>query len=278
MIAVVTDSTAYLGAAETAVQGIAVVTLRVAYDGRIIEDRTPIDTAVVADALRGGATTSRPAPQLFADAYGQAAAQGATGVVSVHLSGELSGTVDSALVSAREAPIPVEVIDSRSIAMGLGFPVLAAAQAAGRGAALAEVASAARRCADLTRTFFYVDTLEHLRRSGRIGAAANLVGSALAIKPLMRLGDGPLTVLEKVRTASRAIARLEDLAVEAAADTPVNVAVQHLMAAARADALAERLSARLPGLVRMMVVEVGPALGAHVGPGLLGVTISPVTG
>ncbi|GAA4582121.1 DegV family protein [Planotetraspora phitsanulokensis] len=277
MIAVVTDSTAYLGEAEAARQGIAVVTLRVAYDGQIIEDRTPIDTSAVADALRGGATTSRPSPQLFTDVYGEAAAQGATGIVSVHLSGELSGTVDSALVSAREAPIPVEVIDSRSIAMGLGFPVLAAAQAARRGAALADVVSAARRCADVTRTFFYVDTLEHLRRSGRIGAAANLVGSALAIKPLMRLGDGPITVVEKVRTAGRAIARLEDLAVEVAADEPVNVAVQHLMASARAGALAESLSARLPGLVRMMVVEVGPALGAHVGPGLLGVTVSTAT-
>jgi DegV family protein with EDD domain len=275
MIAVVTDSTAYLGEAEAVRWDVAVVPLQVAYDDQILEDRTPIDAAAVASALRGRATTSRPSPQVFADAYEQAAARGATGVVSIHLSGDMSGTVDSALIAARDAPIPVEVIDSRSVAMGLGFPVLAAAQAAQRGAALAEVVSAARRCADVTRTFFYVDTLEHLRRSGRIGAAANLVGSALAIKPLMHLGDGAITVLEKVRTAGRAIARLEDLAVGAATDGPVNVAVQHLMASARADALAESLSTRLPKLASMMVVEVGPALGAHVGPGLLGVTISP---
>ncbi|MCT9932954.1 DegV family protein [Planotetraspora sp. A-T 1434] len=276
-VAVVTDSTAYLDESETARWGITVVPLQAVVGERTFDDMTPIDAAALASALRDRSpiTTSRPAPGHFAGAYETAAARGASGVVSIHLSGEMSGTVDSARIAARDAPIPVEVIDSRSIAMGLGFPVLAAAQAARTGAPLADVASAARRCADAARTFFYVDTLDYLRRGGRIGAIRNLVGSALAIKPLMHLGDGTITLLEKVRTASRAIARLEGLAVEAAGEEPVNVAVQHLMAAGRAEALAESLTARLPKLVRMTVVEVGPVLGVHTGPGTLGVTISP---
>ncbi|WP_245764736.1 DegV family protein [Nonomuraea jiangxiensis] len=221
-----------------------------------------------------GATTSRPSPARFAACYASLAAAGATGIVSIHLSREMSGTVESARAAAREAPVPVEVIDSRSIAMGLGYPVLAAARAAAEGASLQAVASAARRRAGTTRTFFYVDTLEFLRRSGRIGTAASLVGSALMIKPLLHIVDGRILLLEKVRTASRAIARLEDLAVEAAGERSVAVAVQHLGARERAEALAERLPKRIPGLAEVQVVEVGAVIGIHVGPGMLGLTIT----
>ncbi|MEV0382293.1 DegV family protein [Nonomuraea sp. NPDC050643] len=221
------------------------------------------------------ATTSRPSPASFASCYAALAAAGATGIVSIHLSGELSGTIESARAAAGDAAVPVEVIDSRSIAMGLGYPVLAAARAAARGASLEAVTSAARRSIETTRTFFYVDTLDYLRRSGRIGTAASLVGSALMIKPLLHIVDGRISLLEKVRTASRAIARLEDLAVRAAGEGPVEVAVQHLGARDRAEALAERLSKRVTGLVELRVVEVGAVIGAHVGPGMLGLTVTP---
>ncbi|MGN9838013.1 DegV family protein [Nonomuraea sp. H19] len=220
-------------------------------------------------------TTSRPAPAGFASCYSSLAAAGATGVVSIHLSAEMSGTIESARAAARDAPVPVEVIDSRSIAMGIGYPVLAAARIAASGASLEAVTLAARRCAEATRTFFYVDTLEYLRRGGRIGAAASLFGSALMIKPLLHIVDGQISLLEKVRTSARAIARLEDLAVRAAGERPVEVAVQHLAARARAEALAERLPKRIAGLVESRVVEVGPVIGAHVGPGMLGLTVTP---
>ncbi|MEV5324913.1 DegV family protein [Nonomuraea sp. N2-4H] len=221
------------------------------------------------------ATTSRPSPASFASCYSALAAAGATAIVSIHLSGEMSGTIESARAAAREAPVPVAVIDSRSIAMGLGYPVLAAARAAAGGAPMEEVVSAANRCISATRSFFYVDTLDYLRRSGRIGTAASLVGSALMIKPLLHITSGRISLLEKVRTASRAIARLEDLAVEAAGDRPVNVAVQHLGARERAEGLAERLSKRVPGLGELRVVEVGAVIGVHVGPGMLGLTVTP---
>ncbi|MGC5011496.1 DegV family protein [Streptosporangium sp. DT93] len=276
-VAVVTDSTAYLPPQEVSGLGITVVPLQVVVGGRPFDDIAQIDGVSVGEALREWVpvTTSRPAPRRFTEAYAKAAADGASAVVSVHLSSEMSGTVEAARAGAEDSPIPVEVVDSRSIAMGLGFPVLAAAGAAAAGATRSEVADAARRTAESARSFFYVDTLEYLRRGGRIGAAAGLLGSALMIKPILHISDGTISPLEKVRTAARAIGRLEDLAVAAAGGAPVEIAVQHLGAAARAETLAARLSRRLPTLARLVVVEVGPVIGAHVGPGMLGITVSP---
>ncbi|WP_214414312.1 DegV family protein [Sphaerisporangium fuscum] len=279
-VAVVTDSTAYLDPEETERLGVIVIPLQVVVGGRTLDDVVQIDAEGVATALRewSPVSTSRPAPQRFADAYELAAARGAVGVVSVHLSGAMSGTVDSARMAARDAMIPVEVVDSGSLAMGLGFPVLAAAEAARRGGTRTDVAAAARACAEATKSFFYVDTLEHLRRGGRLGAAATLLGSALAIKPLLHITDGVIAPLEKVRTTGRAIARLEDLAVRAAGERPVDVAVHHLVAAARAHTLADHLRRRIPHLERLRVVEVGPVVGVHVGPGMLGITLTPSLG
>ncbi|MGI5491634.1 DegV family protein [Microtetraspora malaysiensis] len=276
-VAVVTDSTAYLDASVVAALGVTVVPLQVVIDGREYADTADPAVVGVAEALREHAsvTTSQPAPQRFAAAYAEAAAGGADSVVSVHLSGSLSGTVEAARLAAKESPVPVEVVDSGSVGMGLGFPVLSAAEAARLGSPLTDVASTAKASAAATRSIFYVDTLEYLRRGGRIGAAAGLLGSALAIKPLLDLANGTITVLEKVRTANRAIARLVDLAVEAAGAGEVRVAVQHLGAAERAGALVDALAPRLPMTSRPLLVEVGAVIGAHVGPGLLAVTIAP---
>jgi DegV family protein with EDD domain len=262
-VAVVTDSTAYL----PEVPGVTVVPIQV-----ISGDQTWDEPAFTGNFTT--ATTSRPAPERFATCYAALAEGGADAVVSIHLSGELSGTADSARAAARDAPLPVTVVDSRSIGMGLGFPVLAAARAAASGADASAVADAALACTARTRTFFYVDTLDHLRRGGRIGAAASLVGSALMIKPLLHITDGHIALLEKVRTSSRALARLEDLAVQEAGEASVEIAVQHLAALERAETLAGNLGKRVPGAVDVRVVEVGAAIGVHVGPGTLGITVS----
>jgi DegV family protein with EDD domain len=124
-------------------------------------------------------------------------------------------------------------------------------------------------------TLFYVDTMEYLRRGGRIGAAAALVGSALAVKPLLKVENGRIVPLEKVRTASRARSRLEDLAVGRAAGQPVDIAVHHLANSDRAQSLAEHLRARVPGLRSLYVSEVSAVVGAHVGPGMLAVIVAP---
>ncbi len=276
VVAVVTDSTAYLPDGLAEQHAIVVVPLHVAlggWSGQESLEVAPSDVAAALGARRVQVTTSRPTPGQFASAY---RATGAKTIVSVHLSSALSGTTDSARLAAadvKDEGIDVRVVDSRSVAMGLGFPVLAAALAAGEGADVDAVEAAARAAVDATRAFFYVDTLEHLRRGGRVTAASALVGTALAVKPLLGVRDGEIVLLEKVRTFSKALARLVELVCEAAGDAPVDVAVHHLAAPARAALLAEQLRAAVPGLGASYLSEVGAVVGAHVGPGMLAVAV-----
>lgn len=276
-VAIVTDSTAYLPTSVVQEHGIRVVPLQVVIGGTSYDEGSGVSPATVAEALRAWTpvSTSRPGPFAFLTAYERAAEEGYTGVVSLHLSSDMSGTYESAVLGARDAPVPVRVVDSRSLGMGLGFAVVTAAELAATGSGLDDVTAAAEKRAAGAGTVFYVDTLEYLRRGGRIGAAAAFLGSALAIKPLLHLVDGHIEPLEKVRTAARAIARLEELAVERAGDGPVEVAVHHLANPDRAAALAERLRGRLPGLGQLHLSEVGAVVGAHVGPGMLAVVVSP---
>src|ERR671928_1240813 len=206
-VAVVTDSTAYLPTEAVERYGIEVVPLYVVLAGRSGEEGRDIGPADVARTLsvRGQhVSTSRPTPGDFVAAYRRCLASGADQLVSVHLSAELSGTWDAArLAAAQVGEHVVRVIDSRSTAMGTGFAVLAAARAAAEGADVGAVADAARETAAATRTLFVVDTLEHLRRGGRIGAAAAVFGTALAVKPVLHVEDGMVVPLEKVRTSAR---------------------------------------------------------------------------
>lgn len=277
-VAVVTDSTAYLPADLIEQWGIQVVPLQIVLGTRTGDEGVDVLPAQVAAALaerRSAVTTSRPAPARFVEAYRSA---GAAQVVSLHLSGQLSGTVDDARAAAREVAgegIEVAVVDTRTIAMGLGFAVLAAAQAAADGGTSEQVQARATQVAESTSTYFYVDTLEFLRRGGRIGAAAALVGTALAVKPLLRMTDGHIAPLEKVRTVSKALARLEQLVIDRAGEREVDIAVHHLVAPERAQDMAQRLRARVPRLRQLFVTEVGAVVGAHVGPGLIGVVVCP---
>jgi DegV family protein with EDD domain len=166
-------------------------------------------------------------------------------------------------------------VDTAMVAMALGFSVLSAAEAAEAGGSADEIVAAAEKRASDTSAYFYVDTLDYLRRGGRIGAAQALLGSALAVKPLLQLAEGRIQLMEKVRTASKAVARLEEIVVERAGARRVDIAVHHLATADRAALLAERLRARVPGLDDLMVSEVGAVIGAHTGPGLLGAVVSP---
>ncbi|MBH5334803.1 DegV family protein [Streptomyces pactum] len=276
-VAIVTDSTAYLPQQAMERHRITSVPLTVVFGGRALEEGTEISAPSVAQALqkRKPVTTSRPSPEMFAAAYRSAADAGAAGIVSLHLSAELSGTYDAAVLAARDAPVPVRVVDSGMVAMALGFCALAAAETAESGGTLDETVAAAVERAEGTTAYFYVDTLDYLRRGGRIGAAQALFGSALAVKPLLQLDAGRIELREKVRTASKAIARLEEIAVERAGAGPVDIAVHHLAAGERAAALADRLRARVPGLKELYLSEVGAVIGAHTGPGLLGAVVSP---
>jgi DegV family protein with EDD domain len=276
-IAVVTDSTAYLPDVLAGSSGLTVVPLTVVIGGAQRREGVDVRPAEVAEALlaRRAVATSRPSPAAFVAEYRRLLDAGASGVVSVHLSAELSGTCHSARLAAGEVGAQVTVVDSRSTGMGLGFPALAAASAAVAGADLEGVRAAALTAIESTTTLFYVDTLEFLRRGGRIGAASALLGTALSVKPILRLSEAGIVVQEKVRTASRALARLVDLAVEAAGEAPVfDLAVHHLAAPQRAASLVAALAERLGDRVRETVcTEVGAAVGAHVGPGLACVVV-----
>ena len=277
-IAIVTDSTAYLPAGRAEQWGIAVVPVQVIIGGEAYDEGGGVSSETVAEALRAWrpVTTSRPTPNAFLDIYNRAADLGASGLVSVHLSAEMSGTVGSAELAAKEARLPVIVLDSRTLGMAMGYAVLAGAAVAADGGTMVEVATEITRRCQRASAFFYLDTLEYLRRGGRIGAAAALLGSALSVKPLLHLVDGHIAPLEKVRTTSRALARLEEIAISAAGGAPVDLAVHHLASPVRAEALAERLAARVPGLRELQVSEVGAVVGAHVGPGMLAVAVSPL--
>jgi DegV family protein with EDD domain len=274
-VAVVTDSTAYLPAGVAEHLGVRVVPLQVIVGGAVRAEGADIGPAELAAALSAGepVSTSRPSPSLFAAAYRDAFAAGAGSIVSVQLSGAMSGTVDAARLAASEVGGDVRVLDSGSVGMAMGFAVIAAAEAAAAGADADAAVAAAQRTLAATRAFFYVDTLEFLRRGGRIGAAAALVGSALGVKPLLCVRDGRIEPLERVRTASRALIRLEELVVEAAGDGPGGVAIHHLASPVRAAGLAQALDVRVPKLDELVTTEVGAVVGAHTGPGMLAVVV-----
>lgn len=278
----VTDSTATLPGSRVEEHGITVVPLQVVIAGHSYDDGIDPRASAeeVAAALRDfrPVSTSRPSPSVMADLYRKLAVDGAEEIVSVHVSSQVSGTYDSAVIAAEESPVPVHAVDSCQIGAGTGYAALAAALAATTGADGAAAAEAARRRARATTSLFYVATLEYLRRGGRVGAAAALLGSALAVKPILTINQGRVSPLEKVRTAGRAVARLEELAVASAGERPAAVTVSHLAAHDQALALAERLQHRLGDQVEdgeVRVHQVPAVLGAHVGPGLLGVTVSP---
>lgn len=281
-VVLVTDSTASLSAEAVAGHGITVVPLQVVI-GATSYDESGGDDCVtpqmLADALRAWTpvSTSRPNPEAILETYEKLAADGADSIVSVHISAELSGTFESAQLAARRSSVPVTLVDSRQVGMGTGYAVLAAAEAIAAGADAPTAGAAARTRAAQTTSLFYVDTLEYLRRGGRMGAAAALLGSALAVKPILKVEEGRIGPFEKVRTSAKALSRLEELAVEAAGDADVDVAVAHLASPDRAADLASRLSKRLEkglGEREVSLGEIGAVLGAHVGPGMVAVAVS----
>jgi DegV family protein with EDD domain len=296
-VAVVTDSTASLPAAVVAERGIRVVPLQVVIGAQVYDEvlvagaqggsspgsslgATP---AMVAEALREfrPVSTSRPTPSALLEVYERAASEGATEIVSIHLSGEMSGTYESAQLAARDASVPVHAVDSRQVGVATGYAALTAADVVAAGGSALEAVEAAHARADSATSLFYVDTLEYLRRGGRIGAAAALFGGALSVKPLLKIEDGRVANLEKVRTAGKALNRLEALVLEAAGDAQVDVCVAHLASPDRAGQLAERLGEELAENLcgrDVWCTEVGAVLGAHVGPGMVAVCVAPLLG
>jgi DegV family protein with EDD domain len=275
-IGLVTDSTSSLPSTLATQWGITVVPLQIQIGEHLrAEPSVPRDMLIRALGENIEVATAPPDPAGFAWAYQDLANRGADEVVSVHISGQQSETAEVARQAAEKSPVPVHVVDSGTAGMSLGYAVLAAARVAGAGGGARRVMDCLARRLESASELIYVDTLEYLRKGGRIGAATALLGSTLSLKPLLTILNGQVAPLERVLGAERALRRLVDAAVRKAGDHQVDVAVEHFGAKARADRVFARLRQRIPKTRELTFLEVSATIGIHVGPGAVGITISP---
>ena len=278
-VAVVTDSTCDLPHALVEEVGLRVVPLSVAFGDQTLIAGVELSTEAFHARLAASEvlpTTSQPAPAWFEEAYADCADDGFTHVVSLHCSAALSGTVALARDRARQAPVDVEVVDSRLVGGALGQAALAAHRVAQAGGSVTEVVAAAERVRTASLSLIVVDTLDHLRRGGRLTGAQAAIGTALKVKPILHVtSQGRVEVRERTRTWHRAIERIVDLAAEAAGGRPVDVTVTHALAPERA----AQLWVALEGAVQIrgrLETLIGPVVGTHVGPGAVGLVVVPV--
>ncbi|QRP44560.1 DegV family protein [Amycolatopsis sp. FDAARGOS 1241] len=273
-IAVVTDSTSCLPDKIAARWGIDVVQVQL-HVGNLMDDEHRFDRADLIAAMKSGqnVSTSPPDPGAFFWTYQDAAARGAAAIVSLHISGRLSETVQAAREAAQQVRIPVHIIDSGTASMSLGYAAVSAARVAAAGGQLVRVLEAAERRVRSATELIYVDTLEYLRRTGRVGAAQSLVGTAFSIKPLLTVRNGEVSPLARVPGTKRAMNRLVDLAVKAAGDQRVDIAVTRF--GSDETEVVRRLKERIPGITEVVAGDASTVIGAHVGPGALSITVSP---
>lgn len=276
-VAIVTDSTACLPPRVAEDLRVTVVQIQVKVGDRF-DDESRIGIPELVHAMRNQLpyATSPPDPGAFFWTYSDLAAAGVEAIVSLHVSSRLSGTFEAACQAAAQVRVPVHVVDTGTCGMSIGYAVMAAAAAADQGGDARQVLGAAQHRYRNGTELIYVDTLEYLRRGGRIGAAAAMLGSALSMKPLLTMVEGQISPLDKVMGADRAIRKMVDIASRRAGRAQVDVAVEHFDAAERAQALLQLIRKKIPGARQLMLTQVSSAIGAHVGPGALGITVSPV--
>ena len=274
-VRIVTDSTCDLPLKKCAELGISVVPLNLHFGDVVYRDQYDLDSDQFLRLLSKSPElpkTTQPAPARFEETYLRLGSDGSS-IVSIHLSSKLSGTMHSAEIArdAVRARCVVEVVDSRSASLGLGLIVLAAAEMANAGASAHDIASHVRRLASNVHILFFVDTLEYLQRGGRIGRARALLGTLLNIRPVLKLEDGEVHPVEKVRTRSKGIDRLVEF-VELFPELE-SLAIVHSNAFADVETLLRRLEPMYPR-ERITVSQYGPVIGTHAGPGGLGVVVS----
>jgi DegV family protein with EDD domain len=277
-VAVVSDTTAYLPASVVEANRIHIVSLYVVFGGeRTVPEAEITDYAAFFEELRSVEqlpTTSQPSVGDFIAAYEPLLAAG-DDVVSIHISAGLSGTDGAARQAAEQLERDgkggerVHVVDSATAAGGLGLLALTAARARDRGASIDDVLAEVAGARESLKMWFAIDTLEFLKRSGRIGAASAWLGSTLKIKPILTV-ESEMTPVERVRTSKRAFERMVDYAKQRESSGADAWVVQHIQAPDQAAALAERCR-EVFGHDAVFTSEIGPVLAAHTGPGLLGV-------
>ncbi len=275
-VAVVTDSAASLPDPVAQRWGIGVVPLQIIVDGVGRPEGGPGSTEQVVADLEAGVviTTSQPTGGDFADAYARAAAAGAEAIVSIHISGELSGTVNGAKIAAQEAPIPVTVVDTRTLAMAAGFSAMAAAAAAADGASADDVAAAALTAAESSICVFTVATLDYLRRGGRVSGPLAALGNALSIRPVLEIRDGEVALIERVRTTAKARDLVVQIAEKRAAELAnPGLSLMGLGEQSYADDAASMIEYRQPHTGIVIRTPVSAVLAAHTGPGTLAAAV-----
>jgi DegV family protein with EDD domain len=270
---IITDSTAYIPAPLVQQHGIHVVPLTLVWGNETFHDGTEITPPEFYKRLKTAKvmpSTSQTTPEEFKKEFAPIIAAGDS-ILAILISSQLSGTVDSAVQAKAEFPnAHIEIIDTLTTAMALGYCTLAAARAVKDGAGLADAAAVARRAVDSSGVIFVVDTLEFLRRGGRIGGAAAFVGTALNMKPLLTVKDGKVDALEKVRTKGKATARMLDIVEERIGSRrPLRIASLQAAAEEEAKALLETAGKRFSP-DESVFSEVSPVIGTHVGPGTIG--------
>jgi len=271
-IRVVTDSSCDLPSALVDAHGISVVPLTIRFGDEEFVDQVELSTDAFWEKVAASSTlpeTAAPAPGAFETCFRDLMARGATGIVCVNLSSHLSGTMQSAQVAAAAvaSECPVQVIDSQSASMGLGNLCLTAARRAADGDSLESIVAEVTNRLDRTRLFATLDTLDHIRKSGRIGGASAILGSMLSIKPVVEIREGVVSEGGRVRTRSKAL----KLLASKAAEQPIeHLAVLH----ANAPDLEDLLDLLAPIFPRDEIVTgtIGPVIGTHAGPRVIGVT------
>ncbi|MBW0016015.1 MAG: DegV family protein [Mycobacterium sp.] len=270
-VVVVTDASSRLPADLRQSWAIREVPLHILLDGADLRDGVD---EIPDDIYKRHATTAAATPAELHDAYQRALTDGGgDGVVAVHISSGLSGTYGLAQRAAAEVGPAVRVVDSKSAAMGTGFVALAAARAAAAGGAVDAVESAARCAVGRGHAFIVVHRLDNLRRSGRIGGAQAWLGTALALKPLLRIDDGKLVLAQRVRTVGNATAAMIDRVCEVVGEGAAALAVHHVANPDGAGEVAAALAQRLPACQPAIVTDLGPVLALHVGAGAVAVCL-----
>ncbi len=276
-VAIVTDSSAYLPEILTGDLAIHVIPLVILVGDKNYKDGVDIQPDAFYTLMKSSTavpTTSQPAPLDFINLYKPLLEKGFE-ILSIHISSKLSGTVDSA-IQAKNTLVTdkIEVFDSCTTSMALGFQVLAAAKIASKGGSLQECLKTVQEARDKTGVYFIVANLEYLRRGGRIGGAAALLGTVLDLKPILELREGKIEASEKVRTMSKAIDRMLDMFEKKIQEkgTPIRISALYSDNPEPARILLDRAKQRFGKLEikDAVMTPVSPAIGCHVGPGVLG--------
>ena len=276
-VGVVTDSTADLPHELADEVGLRVVPMSVSFRDETFISRVTISDDEFYARLEQATqlpTTAQPSPAWFEEAYADCVDDGLAACVSLHVSRELSGTVAAARRAAEDAELDVHVVDSRQVGGGLALMALAAQRVSSAGGSVEEVVAAAERARAGLVNAVVVDTLENLRKGGRVSGAQALVGNVLRVKPILSVRDGRIEPVERARTIRRGLDQLVDLVVEGLGGAPADVVVTHALAPERAEQLWERLRDRVEVTTALTTVF-GPVLGTHTGQGAVAVAATP---